>query len=95
MSLTNCKECGKQISDKAVSCPNCGNPIKPVVIEQTKKRWKLLMLMSVILIIISIYVFFYGMNKNNNGLIYYGIFLAFAGFIVLGVSKFGAWWSNK
>ena len=27
MALINCSECGKQISDKAVSCPNCGNPI--------------------------------------------------------------------
>lgn len=26
--LIKCIECGKQISDKAVSCPNCGYPIK-------------------------------------------------------------------
>lgn len=25
--LINCPECGKQISDKAISCPNCGFPI--------------------------------------------------------------------
>lgn len=24
MALVNCKECGKEISDKAISCPNCG-----------------------------------------------------------------------
>lgn len=24
MSLVYCRECGKQISDQAVSCPNCG-----------------------------------------------------------------------
>lgn len=27
MALINCPECGKEISDKAVACPNCGNPI--------------------------------------------------------------------
>lgn len=27
MSLIECPECGKQISDKAKSCPNCGCPI--------------------------------------------------------------------
>ncbi|SHG31476.1 zinc ribbon domain-containing protein [Dysgonomonas macrotermitis] len=27
MALINCSECGKQVSDKAVSCPTCGNPI--------------------------------------------------------------------
>ena len=25
--LINCSECGKQVSDKATCCPNCGNPI--------------------------------------------------------------------
>lgn len=24
MALINCKECGKEISENAVSCPNCG-----------------------------------------------------------------------
>lgn len=28
MSLIFCSECGKQVSDKAASCPNCGNPIR-------------------------------------------------------------------
>lgn len=26
MALTNCKECSKEISDKAASCPHCGAP---------------------------------------------------------------------
>lgn len=28
MALINCPECNKEISDKAVSCPNCGYPMK-------------------------------------------------------------------
>lgn len=27
MALIKCQECGKEISDKAVSCPNCGCPL--------------------------------------------------------------------
>ena len=27
MALIKCDECGRDVSDKAVSCPNCGNPI--------------------------------------------------------------------
>lgn len=27
MALISCPECGKQISDHAVACPNCGYPI--------------------------------------------------------------------
>ena len=28
MSLVNCKECGKEVSDQAASCPHCGAPIQ-------------------------------------------------------------------
>lgn len=28
VALINCPECGKEISDQAASCPNCGTPIK-------------------------------------------------------------------
>ena len=34
MALTNCFECGKQISDKATVCPNCGVPIEKVLKEK-------------------------------------------------------------
>jgi len=27
MAMVNCPECGKEVSDKAVMCPNCGLPI--------------------------------------------------------------------
>lgn len=27
MALIKCDECGKEVSEKAASCPNCGNPI--------------------------------------------------------------------
>ena len=27
MALVKCKECNKEISDKAEKCPNCGCPI--------------------------------------------------------------------
>lgn len=44
MPLINCPECGKEISDKANSCPNCGCPIyEPSAeydeeIEETEKE---------------------------------------------------------
>ena len=28
MALTNCPECGKEISDHADKCPNCGAPTR-------------------------------------------------------------------
>lgn len=68
MALIKCPECGKQISDQAESCPNCGYPIhgskdlKEVVeiqktiqkIEKAKKTKNILIgsLIAAILIIV-------------------------------------------
>lgn len=30
MALINCKECNKEISDKATACPNCGVPLSEI-----------------------------------------------------------------
>ena len=34
MSMIKCPECGKEMSDRAASCPNCGCPI-----EEIKSKW--------------------------------------------------------
>lgn len=34
MALINCPECGKEISDKATSCPHCGNPMNQPVSKE-------------------------------------------------------------
>ena len=34
MALINCPECGKEISDKAASCPHCGNPMNQPVQDE-------------------------------------------------------------
>ena len=31
MALIKCVECGKEISDKAPYCPNCGCPMSPII----------------------------------------------------------------
>ncbi|WP_291657516.1 zinc ribbon domain-containing protein [Clostridium sp.] len=31
MALIKCTECGKEVSDKAASCPNCGCPLSQMV----------------------------------------------------------------
>ena len=37
MSLVNCGECGASISEKAWTCPQCGNPIQARV--NSRSRW--------------------------------------------------------
>lgn len=34
MALINCEECGKDISDKAITCPHCGAPLDHLKLEQ-------------------------------------------------------------
>lgn len=34
MALMECPECGRQVSDKAISCPGCGFPIREYIAEQ-------------------------------------------------------------
>lgn len=39
MSMIICNECGKEVSDKAQSCPNCGNPINMVPIQPQSQKF--------------------------------------------------------
>jgi len=36
MALINCPECDERISENAIACPKCGNPLKPGLIG---RRW--------------------------------------------------------
>ncbi|MDD5207245.1 MAG: zinc ribbon domain-containing protein [Desulfobacterales bacterium] len=38
MSLIQCAECGKEISDKAASCPHCGAPTQHGEVADKKAR---------------------------------------------------------
>ena len=40
MPLIKCQECGKEISDQATACPNCGAPTKCGAKRQKKERRK-------------------------------------------------------
>lgn len=97
MSLIKCSECDAEISDKATTCPHCGNPIKPVLIEQTGKIWKLAKVISWLVFLSGVLLILYGANNDgfNNPLTGLGITLSFFAFIALLITKFGSWWSHK
>ena len=38
MAIIKCPECGKEISDKATSCPNCGFPLTKEQPEKEKVK---------------------------------------------------------
>ena len=65
MSMIKCPECDREISDKAVSCPNCGCPIKETKIEteqekinvRRKNKGEIFIFFGVISFIFSIYAY--------------------------------------
>ena len=75
MALTQCPECGKEISDQSSSCINCGYPLNentknvPTIKFKQRRNIKLLLLVVLSFVCVAIVfvpVFFSG-NKTNNG----------------------------
>lgn len=94
MALIKCNECGKDISDQAVSCPSCGNPLKDkiITVQLTSKRWKLIKMISWVVFLVGLSNAFAGNTPDAKAI---GSMAATFGFIGILVGKFGAWWSNK
>jgi hypothetical protein len=38
MALIECAECGREVSDKAAACPQCGAPVAPPVVAAPKRK---------------------------------------------------------
>lgn len=63
--LIKCNECGKEVSDKANTCPNCGAPIKEDEIKKEinagiKIGKKLAIILIIVLSLIIICAFIFG-----------------------------------
>jgi TM2 domain-containing membrane protein YozV len=76
MALISCDECGKQISDRAAACPNCGAPIAgnlprtsvtPLVVAAPKSR-SAAILLAMLLGGLGIHKFY--LNKPGMGVLY-------------------------
>ena len=55
MGLMQCKECGKEISEKAYSCPNCGCPVNASTEKSNNKMvYIILGLIAIAIVVIAI-----------------------------------------
>ena len=56
MALINCPECGKEISDQAVSCPNCGMPLVKTqqILPKNRGNKKVVAIIAIIVGILAI-----------------------------------------
>lgn len=87
MAMIDCPECSASISDAALSCPKCGNPMAEVITtQQTSKRFKVVQLIAVAFM-------FAGMvscSAGGEG----SAHLWMAGISLYIAAKTGAWWRN-
>lgn len=100
MALIKCDECGKEYSDNATSCPNCGNPTKKIIekeivtpqYEQPKEPIKATDKKSLISGILSavsaVFGFVYIVKMSLDGLALIYILLLIASSICLAVYNF-------
>jgi predicted RNA-binding Zn-ribbon protein involved in translation (DUF1610 family) len=103
MPLIDCTECGKQVSDKAASCPHCGNPMvaktngvqvetragSTVATEATGKTYKLWQAVGAGVFLLGLVSCAYvgGLSAGPIAL----IFIGSAIYIAAGI---GAWWKH-
>ncbi len=65
MAMIKCSECGKEISEKAKICPNCGNPIRH---KQERLKRSIISIMLVIVVIGGVCIIGTVKNSNKNRL---------------------------
>ncbi|OGC00106.1 hypothetical protein A2V82_16330 [candidate division KSB1 bacterium RBG_16_48_16] len=89
MPLIKCPECGKDVSDKAPTCPNCAYPLHAQVIEATGKKWKMMQVVGILLMLGGCSTMF---DKNMNHGLSAGAFGI--GFWLFIGARVGAWWHH-
>lgn len=95
MALTNCPDCGRQISDQAQACPQCGHPLKSsknVYITNAKKG-KGKKIIGVILIFLSLTIL--GSKTGHTSNQGFGGLLLIIGLGFLIYGKIEHWWHWK
>ncbi|MGN1370675.1 MAG: zinc ribbon domain-containing protein [Candidatus Coprovivens sp.] len=60
MALIKCRECGKEISDKATTCPNCGIKIHPI-----KNIIKIVVILFIVIIVLCLGIFIFSGGLTN------------------------------
>jgi len=106
MALIKCSECGRDVSDSAASCPNCGHPIsfnnKTVVqldsAPQKRKKYRVgILIFGLMFVVGSIFSMIWGFSAitgGEGGQFGFWFFVAAVGFIGMIASAIGSWLSK-
>lgn len=87
------------VSVTAVACPHCGHALRPVVVEQTSKVWKIVQLCGAPflvpgLVMLIMGVFGIATARSGPTLFIVGLVFAIVGVVVISVGMIGAWWQH-
>lgn len=67
MALIKCPECGKEISDTAKSCPNCGyEEIQDYKVQNHSLRYTILIILGVLVIILIAFITIVSKRENED-----------------------------
>lgn len=99
MALKICDECGNKVSDRAASCPGCGNLIAAQTVEMTSKnlkksliRWNMFVVFSVVLCIFG-FLITQGAQEDVR-VLWAGVICLVVSLIGRIVSKSRIWWHH-
>lgn len=92
MNLIPCPDCGRQLSPRAVACPQCGAPVAATVIEATGKKWKRAQLLGALVMVLGMCVAI--IDPMDKVKLDAGIQIAVIGLVALLAARTGAWWNH-
>jgi hypothetical protein len=110
MALITCPECHKEISDRAATCPHCGNPLTaiqptpgqsaeaPVYVEPVlvNKKWKKRKIFTWLAIILGFLLLGQGGDKPTESVVFWmGFCFIGYGIIALIIFHIGAWYDDR
>lgn len=94
MALVTCPDCGKQISQNAAACPNCGAPSN-MYDNKSKERYIVNPRIGKGKIVLGGILIIFGLIYSSGGSYYLGAFCIIIGFALTMTGKFQNWWHWK
>lgn len=91
-----CPFCAEEILVDAKKCKHCGEFLeeKPVVIEQTSKRYKKQMLVGVTVSVFGTLIFVIGVGISSTQAILSGFLTIIIGIFIFIHARYKAWWHH-
>lgn len=107
MTLIECPECGREVSDQAEACPDCAFPISAEqdlsqggseevqTIEATGKSYKAQMALGVAGMVLGVIVLVAGAANESTGASIFGATIAGTGLLAYLSGRASAWWEHE